>query len=53
LNFAIQKKGYANLMTPLKGGNKIMLKKVAIAVVLCMFVAVSVSAQQRGIPEEA
>jgi signal transduction histidine kinase len=40
-------------MTPLKGGNKIMLKKVAIAVVLCMFVAVSVSAQQRGIPEEA
>jgi len=30
-----------------------MLKKVAIAVVLCLFVAVSVFAQQRGTPAEA
>lgn len=37
----------------MKGGNKTMLKKVAIAVVLCLFVAVSVSAQKRGTPEEA
>jgi hypothetical protein len=30
-----------------------ILKKVAIAVVLCMLLAISVSAQQRGTPEEA
>jgi cytochrome c len=37
----------------LKGGDKMMLRKIAIAVVLCLFLAVSVSAQQRGTPEEA
>jgi cytochrome c len=37
----------------LKGGDKMMLKKVAIVVVLCLFLVVSVSAQQRGTPEEA
>jgi hypothetical protein len=29
-----------------------ILKKVAIAAVLCMFVVISASAQQRGTPEE-
>jgi cytochrome c len=37
----------------LKGGDKMMIKRIVIAVVLCLFVAVSVSAQQRGTPEEA
>jgi signal transduction histidine kinase len=44
-----------NLHPPklLKGGYEMMLKKVMIAVVLCLFVAASVSAQQRGTPAEA
>jgi cytochrome c len=37
----------------MKGGDKTMLKKVIIAVILCLFVAVSVFAQQRGTPAEA
>jgi len=35
------------------GGNKMLYKKAVIAVVLCLFVAVSVFAQQRGTPSEA
>jgi cytochrome c len=35
------------------GGNKMLYGKAVIAVVLCLFMAVSVSAQQRGIPAEA
>jgi signal transduction histidine kinase len=37
----------------LKGGNEKMFRKVVITVVLCLFVAASVSAQQRGTPAEA
>jgi len=36
-----------------KGGDKMMLKKVAIVLVLCLFVVAPVSAQQRGTPAEA
>ena len=37
----------------LKGGDEKMCEKVIIAVILCLFVAASVSAQQRSTPEEA
>jgi hypothetical protein len=37
----------------MKGGGTMMLRNVVIAVALCLFVAVSVFAQQRGTPEEA
>jgi cytochrome c len=37
----------------MKGGDKTMLKKIIVAVILCLFVAVSVFAQQRGTTAEA
>jgi sensor histidine kinase regulating citrate/malate metabolism len=37
----------------MKEGGEMKLRNVVIAVVLCLFVAVSVSAQQRGTPAEA
>jgi signal transduction histidine kinase len=37
----------------MKGGDKMKLRNILIAVVLCLFVAASVSAQQRGTPAEA
>jgi cytochrome c len=37
----------------MKGGDKTVLKKIIVAVILCLFVAVSVFAQQRGTTAEA
>jgi hypothetical protein len=37
----------------MKGGDEMMFRKAVITVVLCLFVAASASAQQRGTPAEA
>jgi cytochrome c len=47
------KDGLLELDDSMKGGDKTVLKKVVIAAVLCLFVAISVFAQQRGTSEEA